>query len=277
MRSKWGRSILLWRRGHSSKAGGLLSYVRNTAEELTGQTEVSLAQAEVREKREELKTWRQLVADETTGHEATQQRLRHVYAIKTQLYQAQRRDLAALQAINSEEESLLSEEQSQGESLESLSLRERACFDALGDAILASHEKERAQSERMKYYSRLGSVLGAVVGFAGSNLFLRREVRHHHRQQAEKMEEVERMVQELVVERTPDAAGMAEVLRSGLQEMIVEENKSQMKELVNIRGEMSQFYTADSSYHTSIFLVTGLGLFVLSYTLCAVTMALNGR
>ena len=55
--------------------------------------------------------------------------------------------MAALQAINSEEESLLSEEQSHSENLESLKQSERECFDALGDTILASHEKERAQSE----------------------------------------------------------------------------------------------------------------------------------
>ena len=98
--------------------------------------------------------------------------------------------MAALQAINSEEESLLSEEQSHSENLESLKQSERERFDALGDTILASHEKERAQSEKMKYYSRLGSVVGAIVGFAGSNFFLWREVHTHQRLQMEKMCEV---------------------------------------------------------------------------------------
>ena len=179
--SRW-RTVLFSQRWHSGKASRVVSYVRSTAEELTGQSDVAVAQAQVRERRNELKTWRQSVADATARYEEVQHQLRHLYAMKTQLYQAQRRDLAALQAINSEEEKLLSEEQSLGEELESVKQHERECFEALGDSILNSHEKERSQSERMKYYSRLGSLIGAVLGFMGSNLFLRREVRRHQGQ-----------------------------------------------------------------------------------------------
>ena len=114
--------------------------------------------------------------------------------------------MAALQAINSEEESLLSEEQSHSENLESLKQSERERFDALGDTILASHEKERAQSEKMKYYSRLGSVVGAIVGFAGSNFFLWREVRTHQRLQVEKIESVEQTLRQLVLQCDPSSA-----------------------------------------------------------------------
>ena len=114
------------------------------------------------------------------------------------MYQEPKRDLAALQAVNSEEERLLQLEQDQHAALESFKQEERDCFEGLSDAIQASHEKERAQSERMKYYSRLGSVLGAVFGFLGSNLFLKREIRRHNQTQAEKMLIVETSLQRLV-------------------------------------------------------------------------------
>ena len=116
-----------------------------------------------------------------------------------QVYQEPKTDLAALQAVNSEEERLLNQlEQDHHTALESFKQEERDCFESLSDAIQASHKKERAQSERIKYYSRLGSVLGAVFGFLGSNFFLRREIRRHNQTQAEKMLVVEKALQSLV-------------------------------------------------------------------------------
>ena len=247
----------------SSKPPNVVSYVRSTAEQLTGQSDVSAAQARVRERREELKTWRQSVADATARYEEVQHKLRHVYAMKTQLYQAQRRDLAALQTINTEEEELLSEEQSFVESLESTKQKERECFEALGDAIIDSHEKERAQSERMKYYSRLGSILGAALGFLGSNLFLRREVRTHHRVQNEKMECVEEALKglnnadhakpmEAQLETSDDSVG---------QLMAVTER--QLKMMEDIRREL----LVDEDARRTL-LVTGVGIGLLSYVVC---------
>ena len=262
------------RRWRSGGATEVVSYVRKAAEELTGQTEVAVAQREVREKREELKRWRQKVAEAAALHEDTQHRLRHVYALKTQLYQAQRRDLAALQAANSEEESLLSREQSEGETLESLKTSERECFDALGDAILASHEKERAQSERMKYYSRLGSVLGAVIGFAGSNLFLRREVRHYHRLQLENMERAELALQELALQ---SASGDSDVSEDAVREVMVSESQRQMKVLEEIRKEVSHLSTTKDMCDPPIIVGTGVSLFVCSFALSAAVFALNSR
>ncbi|CAI8055722.1 Mitochondrial potassium channel [Geodia barretti] len=266
-------------RRYSGRPVNLVSYVRSTTEELTGQNKVSLAQAEVRRKREELKTWRQSVSDATALHEEIQQRLRHVYAIKTQLYQAQRRDLAALQTINSEEESLLSEEQSQGVSLESLKLKERECFEALGDAILSSHEKERAQSEKLKYYSRLGSILGAVFGFAGSNLFLRREVRKHQRLLEQKMNDIERTLQtqqQVMPQHSPDTAVISQTLGNEFREIIVEENEKQMKELED--KIISQFYDDEEDKDLLPFLYTGLGV-VMAVGICTLsyTVSIAGR
>ena len=85
-----------------------------------------------------------------------------------------------LQAINSEETTLLYEEQKLHARVENYRQKERESFELLSDAIQESHAKERAQSERLKYYSQLSSVIGAVFGFLGSTLFLRREIRKHN-------------------------------------------------------------------------------------------------
>jgi len=224
---------------------------------------VSAAQARVRERREELKTWRQSVADATARYEEVQHKLRHVYAMKTQLYQAQRRDLAALQTINTEEEELLSEEQSFVESLEVTKQKERECFEALGDAIIDSHEKERAQSERMKYYSRLGSILGAALGFLGSNLFLRREVRTHHRVQNEKMECVEEALKGL---NNPDHAKAMEAQLETSDDRVgqlMAVTERQLKMMEDIRREL----LVDEDARRTL-LVAGVGISLLSYVIC---------
>ena len=276
------RSALLFRsRWYSSKAQQTVSYMRRTTEELTGQADVSLAQKQVREKRNELKTWRQRVADATTRYEDVQQRLRHVYAMKTQLYQAQRRDVVALQAINSEEETLLSEEQTLAEEMESLKQEERQCFDALGDSILSSHEQERAQSEKMKYYSRLGSILGAVVGFAGSNMFLRREVRRHQKRQEEKMDDLEKTLGGSPLHKDPadiiaeGLEGYDKEMRQAMRQAVKEENGRQLVILEGVQRDIASLSVGGGGYLGPNHVVTGLGLFVLSYALCAVASVLT--
>ena len=87
--------------------------------------------------------------------------------------------------------------------LENCQQKERECFESLSDAIQESHEKERARTDQMKYYSRLGSLLGAVFGFLGSNLFLRREVRQHNTKQAERMKIIESALLQLQKQEIP--------------------------------------------------------------------------
>lgn len=263
-------------RWHGSRATKIVSYVRNTTEELTGQSDVAVAQAQVREKRNELKTWRQRVADATARYEEIQHKLRHLYAIKTQLYQAQRRDLAALQSINSEEEELLTNEQALSEKLDSVKQKERECFEALGDSILNSHERERTQSERMKYYSRLGSVLGAVLGFMGSNLFLRREVRQHQKLQELKIDNLEKALSGSMMFQASDSANIVQVLDNldhGIKQVLQEENErqSQLEKVVHELASLANSTQCGSvALDQSTLIVTGLGISILSYVACVV-------
>ena len=262
----------------SSKAARAVSYVRKTTEKLSGQADVFSAQAHVREQREELKRWRHDVTDVAARHEDVQQKLRRVYAVKTQLYRAQRRDVASLQAINTEEEELLSEEQSLAESLDSTREGERECFEALGNAILESHERQRAQSDRMKYYSRLGSVFGAVLGFLGSTVFLRREVRKHHRIQDQKLENVEVVLRELlstgVAREDPladpslDQTGISST-DSGVKKAL-EVNARQLEAMEDIKRTLLMV----KEPHPVLLATTGLGIAVLSCFVCVSTYLL---
>ena len=177
--------------------------MKRTSEVLTGHSDVLQAQHLVKANKEELREWRQKLTEATDSYEQVQRRLKGLYARKAQVYQDQRRDLSAIQAVNDEEESLLQLEQSCFFDLENCQQKERECFESLSDAIQESHEKERAKTDQMKYYSRLGSLLGAVFGFLGSNLFLRREVRQHNTKQAERMEIIESALLQLQKQEIP--------------------------------------------------------------------------
>lgn len=174
-----------------STVSRLVNNVKTTGEHITGKSEVVLAQTQVDECKNALKTWRRKLAAATHEYEAIQQQLKGLYAKKTHVYQQQKRDLSALQAIHSEEESLLLNEQNTAAVVETCKLGERESFEGLSDAIQDSHQKERAQSEQMKYYTRIGSLLGAFFGFLGSNFFIKREIKQHNLEQSKRLSQIE--------------------------------------------------------------------------------------
>ncbi len=47
---------------------------------------------------------------------------------------------------------------------------ERQCFSRLSNAVRDSHEKERAQAEKTKYWSVIGSVVGTCIGILGTTI-----------------------------------------------------------------------------------------------------------
>lgn len=174
-----------------------LTHLKSTGEQLTGHSDVLQAQKFVQEKKEDLRSLRHELSEAVIAYEDLQKKLKGLYARKTQVYQEQQRDIATLQAINNEEETLLYNEQTLHTKVEELKQKERECFESLSDGIQLSHEKERAQSDRLKYYSRLGSILGAFFGFLSSSFFLKREIRRHNLIQAEKMENIEKTLVQL--------------------------------------------------------------------------------
>ena len=61
-----------------------------------------------------------------------------------------------------QEHQILKEEKSLLSEFERLEKRERECFSLLSAAVRDSHEKERAQAEKTKYWSVLGSIIVSV-------------------------------------------------------------------------------------------------------------------
>jgi hypothetical protein len=64
----------------------------------------------------------------------------------------------------------MKEERSLRSQFEELEKIERETFSELSNALRFSHEKERAQNEKTKYWSVMGSVMGACLGIVGTTI-----------------------------------------------------------------------------------------------------------
>ncbi len=204
-----------------STVSKLVNNVKATGEHITGRSEVFLAQARVDECKNALKTWRRKLTAASREYDEIQQQLKGLYTRKTHIFQQQKRDLSVLQSIHTEEESLLLNEQNTAAVVETCKLGERESFEALSDAIQDSHQKERAQSEQMRYYTRIGSLLGAFFGFLGSNFFIKREIKQHNLEQSKRLLQIE---EELAANATCNKLVMTTV--ENIQEQLVNVSQS---------------------------------------------------
>lgn len=74
-------------------------------------------------------------------------------------------------ALLTEEHSIIKEETTLKADLAELEIKEREAFSILSQSLRDSHEKERAQSEKTKYWSLVGSCIGALIGIIGELIY----------------------------------------------------------------------------------------------------------
>ena len=68
------------------------------------------------------------------------------------------------------EHAIIREEHELIELIRNLENQEREHFSSLSAAVRESHEKERTHAERTKYWSVIGSVVGAAIGIVGTTI-----------------------------------------------------------------------------------------------------------
>lgn len=99
--------------------------------------------------------------------------------INAELDKVQRGEEKYLNLLTTEHQHL-KEEKILEEDLTNHEQLERESFAFLSSAVRESHEKERARSDRTKYWSIIGSIIGAIIGILGTSInnYLRmREIR----------------------------------------------------------------------------------------------------
>jgi hypothetical protein len=135
-------------------------------EEVTGMDEVRIAQNRVLEAEEKFISAQERRRESNKLVSAIQSKLKDLYAELDNTTRGEERYVHLI----TQEHSVLKEERRAVEEFQRYEREERDYFATLSSAVKESHEKERAQAERTKYWSIIGSVIGTVIGIIGSSV-----------------------------------------------------------------------------------------------------------
>lgn len=167
-----------------SVIGEKLKKVMTRYEEVTGIKEVRQSQEKV------LKAEDRFIRAQDTRRDVSKQlagvreRLKDIYA---ELDQTSRGEDHYVTLIT-QEHKVLKEERRLADLFNRCEQEERENFSMLSSAVKESHEKERLQAERTKYWSIIGSVIGGLIGVCASSIsneFKMRELRKLVRESAQ--------------------------------------------------------------------------------------------
>lgn len=154
-------------------------------ERVTGLSEVRVAQDRVLESQKQFMIAQDRRRDVSVELRTIQTKLKD---IRNELLNTSRSDDRYIELVTLEH-SLLKQENSVIERVNSSEKEERDSFILLSTTLKDSHDRERIQAERTKYVSIVGSILGTVIGIIGSTVI-----------NAWKMNEFKRMVFESKVD-----------------------------------------------------------------------------
>jgi len=93
-------------------------------------------------------------------------KLKELHAALDKVQRGEERYLTLL----TEEYEVLREEKQINAALTDAEQTERESFAALSSSVRESHERERARAERTKYWSIIGSAIGATIGIVGTTV-----------------------------------------------------------------------------------------------------------
>ncbi|XP_013785453.1 coiled-coil domain-containing protein 51-like isoform X2 [Limulus polyphemus] len=135
-------------------------------EDFIGLTEVKAAQDKVLQAERKFNDTQELRRDRQQQIQHIASRLKQIHAELDKTTRGEDRYLTLI----TQEHTIIKEEKNLIEEFKQLEKNEREYFSALSLAVRESHEKERAQAERTKYWSVIGSVCGAVIGILGTSI-----------------------------------------------------------------------------------------------------------
>ncbi|KAK9508199.1 hypothetical protein O3M35_007916 [Rhynocoris fuscipes] len=198
-------------------------------EQLTGMDEVRMMQNRVIEAQD-----RFIAAQENrreVGKELAriQSKLKEIHS---ELDTTSRGEERYLQLIT-EEHAILKDERRLVTEFALLEREERESFSLLSACVKESHEKERAQAERTKYWSIIGSIIGTVIGVAGSSI-----------NNEFKMRELRKLVRESALRSTADTESTAMLLQ---HEQELSQLVNNMKQIIEQQTISNHGYSGDKS------------------------------
>lgn len=145
-------------------------------EEVTGIREVRLSQEKVLKAEDRFIAAQDARRDISKELSAVRDRLKDIYAELDQTSRGEDRYVLLI----TQEHKVLKDERRLADQFNRCEQEERENFSTLSSAVKESHEKERIQAERTKYWSIIGSIIGTMIGIGGSSInneFKMRELR----------------------------------------------------------------------------------------------------
>ncbi|XP_005109423.1 mitochondrial potassium channel-like [Aplysia californica] len=145
---------------------GRLGHFMQMYEDFVGLTEVKHAQDKVVKAEQQ---FLQVQEDRRTMQQEITTVQAEVRTLGAELEKTNRTDSKYIDLVKKEHEILLVEKDMTNR-IKALDKAERDFFSLLSAAVRESHEKERARAEKTKYWSIIGSVIGAIIGIVGSTV-----------------------------------------------------------------------------------------------------------
>ncbi|CAH1406864.1 unnamed protein product [Nezara viridula] len=207
-------------------------------EEVTGMDEVRIMQNKVIEAQEKFVCAQEKRREMAKELNRIQNKLKEIYS---ELDTTTRGEERYLQLITTEH-AILKEERKLNSEFALVEREERDSFTTLSSCVKESHEKERAQAERTKYWSIIGSIIGTVIGIAGSSI-----------NNEFKMKELRKLVYDLTSnDITKLDVNTATLLNQHEQQLssIVTEMKHTVNSLINEKEQENVKLQLDNLLHT---------------------------
>ncbi|XP_023341990.1 uncharacterized protein LOC111711784 isoform X4 [Eurytemora carolleeae] len=143
-----------------------VSFWMKRYENFVGLTDVKAAQARVVESEKRFIEMQEKRRETQGNISEVQKRIKEIHLELEKTHRGEDRYLVLV----TQEHQVLKEERTHLEEFKLYEKSEREFFAALSNAVRDSHEKERAQAEKTKYWSILGSIIGTCLGILGTTI-----------------------------------------------------------------------------------------------------------
>jgi len=143
-----------------------VSFWMKRYENVVGLTEVKAAQARVVECERKFIETQEMRREAQKMISDVQKRIKDIHLELEKTHRGEDRYLVLV----TQEHQVLKEEKNLLDEFKFYEKGEREYFSNLSNAVRDSHEKERAQAEKTKYWSILGSILGTCIGIIGTTI-----------------------------------------------------------------------------------------------------------
>jgi len=218
-----------------------VSFWMKRYENFVGLTEVKAAQARVVECERKFIDTQDMRREAQMKIADVQKRIKDIHLELEKTHRGEDRYLVLV----TQEHQVLKEERNLQDEFKFHEKSEREYFAGLSNSVRDSHEKERAQAEKTKYWSVLGSILGTCIGIFGTTINNRMRMNELRRlvSQNSSVEEIQAIGSDLKDDFSGHRASLA-TLVTEVQGVIEQagtslQNLDRMEELFNILRESS--------------------------------------